>query len=186
MRFNKHFDLVGRHAFLSASKYHWRRYDDDKFDDVYRRAIAAQRGTDLHNLASEAIRLGVKLPRTKGTLNSYVNDAIGYRMTPEQVLYYSDNAFGTADAIGFRDGMLRIHDLKTGITPTKVDQLEIYVAFFCLEYEVLPTEIQMELRIYQNDEIAIFEPDPMEITSLMDRVVQFDKRIKAIQQEVFA
>ncbi len=183
MLFNNHSNLAGRHAFLSASKYHWTNYDDEKLDGVYRRALAAQKGTELHNFASEAIRLGIKLPRTPKTLNSYVNDAIGFRMTPEQILYYSDNAFGTADAISFRKGMLRIHDLKTGVIAANVRQLEIYMALFCLEYGMKPAQIEAELRLYQNDEIEIFEPDPDDITHIMDKIVTFDRRIDQIRME---
>lgn len=186
MLFNNHSNLAGRHAFLSASKYHWINYSDEKLDGVYRRALAAQRGTELHEFAHEAIRLGIKLPRTKKTLNSYVNDAIGYRMTPEQTLYYSDNAFGTADAISFRQGMLRIHDLKTGVIPANVHQLEVYTAFFCLEYGFKPMELEVELRIYQNDEVQIYEPDPDDLTRIMDRIVTFDKRIDAIKMEALS
>ena len=50
------------------------------------------------------------------------------KMTPEQILYYSDNCFGTADAILFRNNFLRIHDLKTGKIPAHMEQLEIYAS----------------------------------------------------------
>ena len=183
MIFNTHSQLVGRHAFLSASKYHWTNYDEDKIDRVYLKYLAIQRGTELHTFAYNAIRLGVKLPRTQKTLNMYVNDAIGFRMTPEQILYYSDNSFGTADTISFRRGMLRIHDLKTGVTATSERQLEVYAALFCLEYRMKPFEIQIELRIYQNDEIQIYTVDPDVIMHIMDKIVTFDKRINAIRME---
>jgi len=146
-------------------------------------ALAAQRGTELHELAHDLIRLGVKLPRTPKTLNMYVNDAIGFRMVPEQILYYSDNSFGTADAISFRKNVLRISDLKTGATPTSERQLEVYAALFCLEYRVKPLDIQIELRIYQNDEIQIFDADPDTILHIMDKIITFDKRIDAIRAE---
>ena len=183
MDFNKHFDLAGKHAFLSASKYHWVNYDDEKLDRVFVAAMAAQRGTELHTFAHDAIRLGVKLPRSQKTLNLYVNDAIGFRMKSEQVLYYSPNCFGTADAISFRANLLRIHDLKAGITPTSVHQLEIYAALFCLEYRIKPFDIVMELRIYQNDEVQIYEGDPDVVTHIMDRIVTFDKRIAQLRLE---
>lgn len=174
-------NLVGQHAFLSASKYHWINYDEDKLDATYIASLAAKRGTELHAFAHEAIRLGVKLPGSRKTLNMYVNDAIGYRMTPEQILYYSDNAYGTADAISFRRSTLRIHDLKTGLIPGSVHQLEVYAALFCLEYRFKPFDIQTELRMYQNDEVQIFDADPDVITHIMDRIVTFDKRINAIR-----
>lgn len=184
MDFNKHLELAGRHAFLSASKYHWINYDDEKLDATYRTALAAMKGSELHEFAFNAIRLGIKLPASRKTLNMYVNDALGYRMTPEQVLYYSDNSFGTADAISFRRNLLRIHDLKTGVTATSMHQLEIYAALFCLEYRVKAADIEMELRIYQNDDVQIHTPELDAIVHIQDRIVTFDKRIEILKAEV--
>lgn len=181
MNFNQHYELAGRHAFLSASKYHWINYDEEKLDQTFRTQIAAQRGTELHELAFNAIRLGVKLAETGQTVNTYVNDAIGFRMVPEQVLFYSENAFGTADAISYRDGMLRIHDLKSGVTRTSEHQLEVYVAFFCLEYDMRPEDLEIELRIYQNDNIQVYNPEPFDIRNIMEKIVDFDKRIRALK-----
>lgn len=186
MIFAKHSELAGRHAFLSASKHHWTNYDEEKLDRVYLTALAAQHGTELHAFAHEAIRLGIKLPRTASTLNMYVNDAIGYRMTSEQILFYSDNCFGTADAIAFRRNTLRIHDLKTGVTQTSERQLEVYAALFCLEYRFKPFEIQMEFRIYQNDEVRIYDGDPDIISHIMDKIITFDKRINDIRMEALS
>lgn len=186
MLFNKHSELVGQHAFLSASKYHWINYDEDKLERVFTARMAAQRGTDLHNFALDAIRLGVKLPKSAKTLHLYVNDAIGYRMTPEQILYYSPNAFGTADTISFRRNKLRIHDLKTGRIESSPHQLEVYAALFCLEYRFKPFEIETELRIYQNDEVRIFEGEPDVIAHIMDKIITFDKRINELRMEAMS
>lgn len=186
MLFNSHSNLAGQHAFLSASKYHWINYDEEKLARVFTAAMAAQRGTELHAFASEAIRLGIKLPRNEKTLNQYVNDALGFRMHPEQILYYSDNCFGTPDAIAFRRNFLRIHDLKTGVTVTSEHQLEVYAALFCLEYRYRPAEIGIELRIYQSDEVRIYEADPDVITHIMDKIVTFDKHINAMRLEALA
>ena len=183
MIFNSHSNLAGQHAFLSASKYHWVNYDDEKIDLSYIAALAARRGTELHAFAHEAIRLGVKLPKSSTALNLYVNDGIGYRMSPEQILYYSDNCFGTADTISFRRNKLRIHDLKTGIIKASVKQLEVYAAIFCLEYKFKPFDIDIELRIYQQNEARVYIGDPDVITHIMDRIVVFDKRINAIRLE---
>ncbi len=184
MIFNEHSNLEGQHAFLSASKYSWINYDEDKIDRVYIATLAARRGTELHKYPHEAIRLGVKLPKTSRTLHAYVNDAIGYRMASEQILYYSDNCFGTADTISFRRNQLRIHDLKTGVTQTSEKQLEVYAALFCLEYRIKPLEIETELRIYQSDEVRIYEVDPDSIVHIMSKIVAFDKRIRTLRQEV--
>lgn len=184
MLFNAHSNLIGQHAFLSASKYSWINYDEEKLDTRYISALAAQKGTELHEFAATAIRLGVKLPKTRQTLNLYVNDAIGYRMTPEQPLYYSDNCFGTADSISFRRNLLRIHDLKTGATTTSEHQLEVYAAIFCLEYRYKPFDIAIELRIYQNDEVRIYDGDRDSIVHIMSKIVAFDKRIQQIKAEV--
>lgn len=183
MFFNTHSDLAGRHAFLSASKYHWINYEEEKLERVYVAALAAQRGTELHEFAKEAIRLGIKLPKSSNTLNLYVNDAIGYRMRPEQILFYSPNCFGTADAISFKRNKLRIHDLKTGVTQTSEHQLEVYAAIFCLEYKYKPFDIEIELRIYQNDEARIYTGNPDVITHIMDRIQTFDRRINEIRME---
>jgi hypothetical protein len=183
MIFNRHSDLVGKHAFLSASKYHWVRYTDEKLDDTFRNHQAAQRGSDLHALAAELIRLKVKLPNTKQTMNMYVNDALGFRMTPEQILFVSYNCFGTADAISFKKNLLRIHDLKTGVNAASLTQLRIYAAMFCIEYGVNPADIRIELRIYQNDEIEVDKPEPEEIQEIMATILTFDRRIDVLKLE---
>ena len=183
MNFNQHYNLTGKHAFLGASKYHWINYDSDKLVESYSRFLSVQRGTVLHNFAAQCITLGQKLPRSHKTLNMYVNDAIGFKMAPEQVLYYSDNCFGTADAISFRKGELRIHDLKTGVIPAHMEQLEIYAALFCLEYGKRPSDISIELRIYQNDEILIHNPEVDEIVPIMDKIISFDKLLTKIKTE---
>ena len=185
MRFREHSNIAGSHALLSPSTYDWVKYDEDKLDLKITTAFAAKRGSALHDLAQRMITLGVKLPETAQTLNAYVNDAIGFRMTPEQTLFYSQNCYGTTDAIAFRRQKLRIHDLKTGVTPTKVTQLEVYAALFCLEYGFKPTEIETELRIYQNDEVQIFEGDPLMITNIMDKIVVFDRRIEELRMEAY-
>jgi hypothetical protein len=184
--FNTHSRLKGQHAFLSASKYHWIGYSEDKLEQAFMASLAAQRGNELHGFAHDAIRFGIRLPRNSKTLNMYVNDAIGYRMTPEQILYYSENAFGTADAVSFRRDLLRIHDLKTGSTPASEHQLEVYAALFCLEYGFKPNEFETELRIYQNDAIRIYEANPDDIFHIMDRIVTFDKRIELIKGEMLS
>lgn len=181
--FNRHPKLEGQHAFLGASNYHWINYSDDKVEETYSRWRAAQKGTKLHAFAAECIRLGQKLPRSKQTLNMYVNDAIGYKMTPEQILYYSPNCFGTADTIIFRNDFLRIHDLKTGETPAKMEQLLIYAALFCLEYGVKPSEIGTERRIYQNDEILCHNATVEDILPVMDRIVTADKIINRMKEQ---
>lgn len=183
MNFNSHSALAGRHAFLSASNYHWINYDAEKLATVFRNAQAAKRGTELHEFAHNAIRLGVKLPRTSRTLNMYVNDAIGFRMTTEQTLYYSDNCYGCTDAISFKKSFLRIHDLKTGLIPGSIHQLEIYVALYCLEYGVKPGEIEIELRIYQNDEIVVNVPEVDTIAHIMSKIIVFDQHIESLKAE---
>lgn len=183
MNFNKHSSLEGQHAFLGASKYHWINYSEEKVADSYLKFLAIQKGTELHEFAAQCIRLGQKLPKSKKTLNMYVNDAIGFRMTPEQPLFFSENCFGTADSISFRDKLLRIHDLKTGVTPAHMEQLEIYAALFCLEYKMKPSDIDIELRIYQSDEILYFNPTAEDIVPIMDKIITFDKVITKLKAE---
>ncbi len=177
---NQHRKLEGLHARLSPSQYHWVNYDEDKFLRVLASQEAAAKGDRLHELAMRMIRDGIKLPRSPKTLNMYVNDAIGYRMTPEQTLFFSPEFFGTADALKFTISKmhLRIHDLKTGVTPAKVTQLELYCALFCLEYGFAPFELTMEARIYQNDEVQIFDVDPDIVFRMMEKAKFFDKLIR--------
>lgn len=182
MNFNEHSKIQGQHAFLGASKYHWINYTDEKVAETYSRHLATIRGTELHDFAARCIRLRQKLPRAQKTLNMYVNDAIGFRMTPEQILYYSENCFGTADAITFDDGLLRIHDLKTGDTPAHIEQLLVYAALFCLEYKVKPGSIKTELRIYQFNQAMIHNPDPDEVLHVIDRIITSDKIINKIKE----
>lgn len=183
MNFLKHSNLEGQHAFLGASKYHWINYDENKVAESYSKFLATQRGTILHDFAAQCIRLGQKLPKSRKTLNMYVNDAIGYKMTPEQVLYYSDNCFGTADSICFKNNLLRIHDLKTGIILAHMEQLEIYAALFCLEYKIKPGDIDMELRLYQSDEVLYHKPTVEDIAPIMDKIITFDKIINRIREQ---
>lgn len=181
MDFNSHSDLVGKHAFLSASNYHWINYTPEHLDEVWHNSQAARRGTELHEFAHRAVRLGIKLPRTNKTLNMYVNDVIGFRMSTEQVLYYSDNAYGHADAISYRKMDLKIFDLKTGVIAGSFNQPRVYAALFCLEYGVKPGEINIDLRIYQNDEILMEVPETETIAEIMSKIVVFDRRIELLK-----
>ena len=184
MNFNKHGELEGRHSFLSPSKAYWLNDDDEQLVTRFRNSYATELGTILHDIARKHIKFGYKLNRNdrksiqldlldKGipgsvldglnfdaifaNLSAYVNDSIGFGMKPEVVLYYSDNCFGTTDAISYseKERLLRIHDYKSGTTPAKMEQLMIYAALFCLEYRVRTTNFACELRIYQNSEIVI-------------------------------
>lgn len=174
MEFNRHSTLEGLHAPFSASSSSWLRYSDEKALDVYLNKKASERGTRMHAWAKETIDLGIKQPRSKKTIYAYVNDAIGFKMDTEVVLFYSIRFFGTADAISFRNNVLRIHDLKTGKREAHIEQLMVYAALFCLEYKVKPESIEIELRIYQNNEILYHKPDPEEVREVMNKIVHLD------------
>lgn len=172
MPWNNHSDLADAHSFLSPSKYHWLNYDEAKLREAYNGYLAVQRGTELHKFAKEAIRLGIPLTSADETLPMYVNDAIAFGLSPEVPLVYSKNCFGTCDAISFRKGLLRIHDLKTGVTPASMLQLQVYAALYCLEYRKKPSKIDTELRIYQNNQVSVFNPDPTETEGIMETIVR--------------
>ena len=187
MIFAKHLNLEGLHAPFSPSQSSWLRYDDDKALEVYANRKAAEVGTRLHQWAKDTIDLGIKQPKSKKTLYAYVNDAIGFKMDTEVVLYYSDRFFGTADAISFRNGVLRIHDLKTGKSgkiEDHMEQLEIYAALFCLEYKIKPGDIDMELRVYKNDEILVHNPTAEDILPIMDKIIHLNDLLEKIDEEV--
>lgn len=182
MNFNKHSNLVGQHAFLGASKYHWLNYDAAKIAEAFRAAQAVQMGTRLHAYAAESIDIRQKLPKSHKTLNMYVNDAIGFNLKPEQVLYYSPNCFGTADTIDLRGNTLRIHDLKTGKIPAHMEQLMIYAALFCLEYDIKPHDIEMLLRIYQNDDVQELKPEANDISAIAKKIIDADKIVNELRE----
>lgn len=185
MQFNSHKQLEGLHAPFSPSQSAWLRYSDDKAIEVMTNKQAAAMGTELHEWAKKTIDLGIKQPKSKKTLYAYVNDAIGYKMNTEVILYYSPRFFGTADAISFRHNFLRIHDLKTGKNPAHMEQLLIYAALFCLEYKIKPSDITIELRLYQNDDILVVEPTAEDIVPIMDRIIHLDKILEKFDlQEV--
>lgn len=183
MNFAKHLNLEGLHAPFSPSQSSWLRYDDDKALEVYSNRKASEMGTILHSWAKQTIDLGIKQPRSPKTLYAYVNDAIGFKMSTEVVLFYSERFFGTADAISFRNNTLRIHDLKTGKHPASIEQLRIYAALFCLEYRVKPGDINIELRIYQNDQVLCDNPTVEDIAPIMDKIVHLDKLLEKLEYE---
>lgn len=187
MNFVNHSKLEGLHAPFSASSSAWLRYDDNKILKVYRNKQNAVMGTKLHAWAKTTIDLGIRQPRSKKTLYAYVNDAIGFRMNTEVVLFYSEHFFGTADAISFRNNFLRIHDLKTGISGNieeHIEQLEVYAALFCLEYRVKPGDLDgVELRVYKTDEILVHRPDADRILHIMDRIIHLDKILAEYDEE---
>ena len=194
MKYNEHSDLQGQHAFLGASQHSWLNYTKEQLEERWKSERAKTEGTELHALAEQLIKKKRKL-RGNDTLSNYVNDAIGYGMMPEMVLFYSFNCFGTADAIKYdeRKKLLRIHDLKTGVRPVYkidketgdyiLDQLRIYAALFCLEYDIEPNNIEIELRVYQNNEIIVDVPKPEDISEIMDKIISFDKFLDWIKIE---
>lgn len=106
-------------------------------------------------------------------------------MSAEVVLFYSPNAFGTVDAIAYRHRILRISDLKTGVTRASEHQLEVYAAIFCLEYEIDPFTLRgIELRIYQDGSVREYIGDPYFIKGIMDKIMHFDGIINQLREEL--
>lgn len=208
MNFNDHSKLEGMHACFGASKYTWINKNSEEMLNSYINSYVTSIGTALHDIARKHIKQKIKLSRSSKNeillqlvedygiprhvidINSfydnlvhYVNDAIGFRLKPEVILFYSDLFFGTADAIEFKNNFLRIHDLKTGVTKSHMEQLLIYAALFCLEYDVKPKDIQSELRIYQSNEVIICKPTVEDIVPIMDKIVTFNKSIANLRNE---
>lgn len=207
MIFDTHKELRGKHATLTPSQPFWLRYSEEQLFQKYVSSYAQVMGTSMHELAETLIRNNLKLkkgdkltvishllndgiPRNAIDIDriypnfmAYVNDAVGFKLTPEQILYYSPYCFGTADAISFRNNFLRIHDLKTGTAPAKMEQLMVYAALFCLEYKIKPGEIDTELRIYQDGEIVHHEPTAEDILPIMDCIVQNTRILERIHEE---
>ena len=54
----------------------------------------------------------------------------------------------------------------------------IYAALFCLEYRIKPIDIQIELRIYQNDEVVYSNPSADDILQIMNQIIRLDKLLE--------
>ncbi len=179
MQWNDHWRIEGKHAYMGASKFHWIRYSPEKLRSHFQKHLRAQEGQELHELAKILIKKRIKQVRDGTTFRTYVNDAIGFRMDPEVPLYYNDDFFGTPDALSYRNKVLRIHDLKTGEFPGKMDQLKVYVVLFFLEYgkllKIKPHDVEIILRIYQFDQVLEEIADPDEIVELMKWAVEAAK-----------
>lgn len=186
MNLNPHYGLAkqlsGTHSFLSPSKPAWVNYDEDKLSRAWYTTQAARRGSELHAFAHTAIQLKRKQVENNDHLNMYINDAIGFGLTSEQLLFFSENCYGHADCVGFRNNTLRVHDLKTGNTDASMAQLKIYAALFCLEYKFSPFDIAIELRIYQKNNVMTLVPDPDEIFHVMEKIKYFDKQINQLKE----
>lgn len=207
MTFNKHSELEGRHAILSPSKPYWLNYTDEALEKFYVSSYATDIGTLVHEYACDRIKFrmpidpdndeaknglllhlmkngipfrAIDLDRIFYNLVPYVNDGVGFKMDSEVVLKYSDFCFGTADAISVRKNWLRIHDLKTGVSPAHIEQLLIYAALFFLEYkrDYRPNTMKVELRIYKDNDITIHQPSLEEIQSTMNRIIYEEKIIR--------
>lgn len=210
MNWNEHSKLKGLHSFMSASKYQWINDTDEELEERYVKKYLSSIGTILHEYACDRIKFGMKLHKSSKddvafylkknyipsgiikridfnsiflNLMAYVNDAIDLRMTPEVILCYDESeSFATTDAISFNNNLLRIHDYKSGTTPAKIEQLEVYAAYFCLEYDYKPSEIDIELRIYQNGEVIYHNPTPDDISFIINRIRIGDKIISKIKE----
>lgn len=145
----------------SLKTYIYRKYFDEEIDSL------SDYGKKIINGVS-------RLNKTVfDNLQTYINDCVGYCMTPEQKLcadlYYF---YGTADVISYRDHILRIFDLKTGRIEAHMEQLMVYAAFFCIEYKVDPKEVELfDLRLYQNDHVVCHNPTAADIEQIVNKVV---------------
>ena len=174
----------GDHAFLGASNHAWYNYDDEKLVKIFINKLAASRGTALHDLACKLIKMKVNLPNDGSTLSLYVNDAIKFGLRPEYKLFYSRFAYGTADCIDFKDGVLRVSDLKTGKTKVSFLQLMIYAALFFLCYPEIPLKMVkgIELRIYQNNDVEIETLEIDEILPIMDKIKRYSRILEDLEE----
>lgn len=213
MNFRRHSELEGKHAILSASSWRWINDDIESLTKRICSQYLSAIGTILHDIARKHIKHRIKLNKYDkknvmlelveqgvpamviDTINfdsmyenlmRYVNDAVAFKMAPEVVLRFSNNFFGTADAIKYDEEsrFLRIHDYKSGTTPAHMEQLIIYVALFCLEYAIKPTSLSgCELRIYQAPEPTICEPTPDDISQVIERIITFDNFMNKMWEE---
>lgn len=212
MIFNRHLELVGKHAPLSPSKYYWMADDEEGFFKRWVSSYMAQVGTILHDEARKRIEYGIKTKKSdknnliialleggipRGVVNdidmdiclanfmNYTNDSIGFMMEPEVCLKYSEDCFGHADAVGYDENerILRINDMKTGSTPVHIEQLLGYAGLFCLEYKIDPRSLKgCELRIYQLGDIIFHTPGAEELNAIVQTIMRKDELIKLFKR----
>ena len=192
----QHWNLQGKHAFLSPSGYSWLGYDAEKMAKSYENKQNVARGTALHEIASQLIKSKTELAPKKKALNLFVNDCIRDGMSSEVLLYYSDHCFGTADGIKWDSDQLelRIYDLKTGVSKPSFKQLDIYAALFCLEYGVNPKKITIIQRLYQGngyqeqatikDKARIEGENPGNIAWIMSHIKEMSKILEEKEAEI--
>jgi len=48
-----------------------------------------------------------------------------------------------------------------------------------------PFNIEIELRIYQNDGIQVFEARPEDIINIMDTIIEFDRHVENLKETDF-
>lgn len=172
------------HAIFGASNYHWINYSDDKMIETFVNSQAKKKGTELHEIAAGLIKNKIKLPDIPTTLSMYVNDGILYNLKPEQQLYYSKWFYGTADTIGLENKILRVSDLKTGKTKPSLHQLDIYVAFWCLEYDIRPSDLDdIITTIYYDNATIVGHPGSEEIVPIMDKIVTVNKILERLVED---
>lgn len=193
MIFRERLDLRGKHAFLAPSRVNWPE-DEKALITSRQNFYNVSLGTAIHEIADDLVKKKIKITKAdrhliqyellrRGiprvaidqdkileTLVPYVTDAISFSMSTEVVLYYSQDCFGTTDAIAFDEinRFLRIHDLKTGEIDAHMVQLVRYAALFCYDYNIDPEVIGNELRIYQKGEIVQYSATPNEIIDVMN------------------
>ena len=190
MKWNNHYNLTGKHAILSPSGYSWLNYDPDKMRSVFLNKLKVEQGTYLHDLASRLINNRFKLLDLPQAFNMFVNDAIAARMDSEVLLYYSDNCFGTADAIKFDEdnNALYIYDLKTGDSKPSFKQLYIYCALFCLEYGYTTkraiNRMHFVCRLYQGDGYEEEIVEPAVVFGCIQQIINMDKVISDLKLEL--
>jgi hypothetical protein len=69
------------------------------------------------------------------------------------------------------------------MTPASMDQLYIYTALFCLEYAMDPHQLDIELRIYQFDDVEVDIPPVTDILLIMQKIQEFDKILNQMKEE---
>ncbi len=211
MQWHDHSDLEGLHAFLSPSKQTWINYDFEKLEAAYTNSWATTIGTVLHAFAERRILRKKRITNKSKesiedfmyengipeklidieqyfeNLAAFVNDAIGFRMRPEQGLKISDDCFGHADAISYdeRKKILRISDFKSGKTEPSMNQLLIYAALFFIEYSkelgIRLSDLKVELRIYYQGQIIYYEPEEDVMAHMVDVVLCKNRELKTIK-----
>ena len=63
-----------------------------------------------------------------------------------------------------------------------MEQLLIYAALFCLEYDIDPEETHVELRLYQSNDVTVELPKVDDVVLVMEKITHASEIVDGIKE----